>query len=73
VFNWEFRGLPGVTTASALAKVQTSVDEVATPRLTRFVWGPTIETTMEVDVQILSTEDGSDKGAAAARGLDADG
>ena len=29
VFNWEFRGLPGVTTASALAKVQAFVDEVA--------------------------------------------
>ena len=40
VFNWEFRGLPGATTASALTKVQAFVDEVATPRLTRFVIGP---------------------------------
>ena len=31
-FDWEFRGLPGATTASALAKVQAFVDEVATCR-----------------------------------------
>ena len=42
VFHWEFRGLPGVPTASALAKVQAFVDAVAAPRLTRFVSGPTI-------------------------------
>jgi acetylornithine deacetylase len=59
VFNWEFRGLPGVTTASAVAKVQAFVDEVATPRLTRFVSGPTIETTMEVDVPPLAATPGS--------------
>jgi acetylornithine deacetylase len=59
VFNWEFRGLPGVTTASALAKVQAFVDEVATPRLTRFVSGPAIETTMEVDVPPLAAAPGS--------------
>ena len=28
VFHWEFRGLPGVSTASAIAKVQAFVDEV---------------------------------------------
>jgi acetylornithine deacetylase len=59
VFNWEFRGLPGVTTASALARVQAFVDEVATPRLTRFVSGPAIETTMEVDVPPLAAAPGS--------------
>jgi acetylornithine deacetylase len=59
VFNWEFRGLPGVTTASALAKVQAFVDEMATPRLTRFVSGPAIETTMEVDVPPLAAAPGS--------------
>jgi acetylornithine deacetylase len=58
-FNWEFRGLPGVTTASALVKVQAFVDEVATPRLTRFVSGPTIETTLEVDVPPLAATPGS--------------
>jgi acetylornithine deacetylase len=59
VFNWEFRGLPGVTTASAMAKVQAFVDEVALPRLTRFVSGPSIETTMEVDVPPLAAAPGS--------------
>jgi acetylornithine deacetylase len=59
IFNWEFRGLPGVSTASALAKVQAFVDEVATPTLTRFVSGPTIEATMEVDVPPLAADPGS--------------
>jgi acetylornithine deacetylase len=59
VFNWEFRGLPGVTTGSALMKVQAFVDAVAAPRLTRFVSGPAIETTMEVDVPPLAAEAGS--------------
>jgi acetylornithine deacetylase len=59
VFHWEFRGLPGVTTASAMAKVQAYVDEVATPRLTRFVSGPAIETTMETDVPPLAASPGS--------------
>ena len=59
VFNWEFRGLPGVLTASALAKVQAFVDAVALPRLTRFVSGPTIATELEVDVPPLAAEPGS--------------
>ena len=59
VFDWEFRGLPGATTASALAKVQAFVDEVATPRLTRFVSGPSIVTTIEVDVPPLAADAGS--------------
>jgi len=59
VFNWEFRGLPGVATASATAKVQAFVDETATPRLTRFVKGPSIATIMEVDVPPLAAEPGS--------------
>ena len=59
MLNWEFRGLPGATTASALAKVQAFVDEVATPRLTRFVSGPTIATTIEVDVPPLGAAPGS--------------
>jgi len=58
-FHWEFRGLPGVTTASAMANVQAFVDEVATPRLTRFVPGPAIVTTMEVDVPPLAAQPGS--------------
>ncbi len=59
VFHWEFRGLPGVTTASALAKVQAFVDAVALPRLTRFVSGPSIRTEIEVDVPPLAAEPGS--------------
>ena len=59
VFNWEFRGLPGTATASALAKVQAFVDQVATPRLTRFVNGPSIATTIEVDVPPLAAKAGS--------------
>jgi acetylornithine deacetylase len=55
-FQWEFRGLPGVSVAEAAAKVQAFVDEVALPRLTRFVSGPTIETIMEVDVPALAAQ-----------------
>ena len=58
-FHWEFRGLPGVTTASALAKVQAFVDAVALPRLTRFVTGPSITTEIESDVPPLRAEPGS--------------
>jgi acetylornithine deacetylase len=66
-FNWEFRGLPGVATASALAKVQAFIDEVALPRLRRFVSGPTIATTIEVDVPPLAANPGSPAGALALR------
>jgi acetylornithine deacetylase len=58
-FHWEFRGLPGVSTASAMAKVQAFVDAVAMPRLTRFVSGPAIDTTIEVDVPPLAAAPGS--------------
>ena len=67
VFNWEFRGLPGVATASALMKVLAFVDEVATPRLTRYVSGPAIATTLEVDVPPLAAEPGSAAEALALR------
>ena len=58
-FHWEFRGLPGVTTASALAKVQSFVDQAALPRLRRFVDTPTIATAIEVDVPPLAAAPGS--------------
>jgi acetylornithine deacetylase len=58
-FDWEFRGLPGVRTESALAKVQNFIDAVALPRLTRFVSGPTIATELEVDVPPLAAHPGS--------------
>ncbi len=67
MFHWEFRGLPGVPTASALAKVQAFVDAVAAPRLTRFVSGPSIATTIEVDVPPLAAEPGSAAEALALR------
>jgi acetylornithine deacetylase len=67
IFHWEFRGLPGVTTASAMAKVQAFVDEVATPRLTRFVSGPAVATTMEVDVPPLAAVPGSSAEQLALR------
>ena len=62
-FHWEFRGLPGVATAEAAAKVQAFVDTIALPRLTRFVSGPTIETIMEVDVPALAAQ--ADNAAAS--------
>ncbi|MGO4872645.1 MAG: acetylornithine deacetylase [Roseiarcus sp.] len=65
IFNWEFRGLPGVATATAAGMVQAYVDEVALPRLTRFVSGPTIETIMEVDVPGLAARD-NDRAASLA-------
>jgi acetylornithine deacetylase len=58
-FHWEFRGLPGVPTASAMAEVQAFVDAVALPRLTRFVSGPAIATEIEVDVPPLAADPGS--------------
>jgi acetylornithine deacetylase len=67
VFHWEFRGLPGVATASAAAKVQAFVDDVATPRLTRYVSGPAIATTLEADVPPLAAEPDSAAEALALR------
>jgi acetylornithine deacetylase len=59
MFHWEFRGLPGASTMEALGLVQSYVDRVALPRLTRFVSGPKIETAVEVDVPGLAAEQGS--------------
>jgi acetylornithine deacetylase len=66
-FHWEFRGLPDVSAASALAKVQAFVDAVAALRLTRFVSGPAIVTAMEVDVPPLAADPGSAAEALALR------
>jgi acetylornithine deacetylase len=57
--GWEFRGLPGMSSAAALAKVQRFIDETAAPRLRRDRPEPTIETVMDVDVPGLSAEPGS--------------
>jgi acetylornithine deacetylase len=51
----------------AAGLVQTYVDEVALPRLTRFVRGPSIETIMEVDVPALTAEDNQQAAKLALR------
>jgi acetylornithine deacetylase len=66
-FGWEFRGLPGMSAAEALARVQDFVDRVALPRLRRFRPEPTIETTMDVDVPGLAAEPGSSAVTLALR------
>jgi acetylornithine deacetylase len=58
-FHWEYRGLPKMPSGAALARVQKYVDEVALPRLRRFVARPTIETRLEVDVPGLAAEQDS--------------
>ena len=58
-FHWEFRGLPGAPTMAPLRQVQAFIDEVAEPRLRRFVDGPRVETIVEVDVPGLDAEPGS--------------
>ncbi len=67
MFHWEFRGLPGAATATAAEMVQAYVDEVALPRLTRFVSGPSIETTLEVDVPGLAATDNETAATLALR------
>jgi acetylornithine deacetylase len=59
VFDWEFRGLPGIATASALAEVQSYIERVVLPRLTRFSPAAGIETIAEVDVPGLDARPGS--------------
>jgi acetylornithine deacetylase len=59
MFHWEFRGLPGAATMEALSRLQTYIDDVALPRLRRFVPDPKVETIVEVDVPGLDAEPGS--------------
>jgi acetylornithine deacetylase len=59
VFHWEFRGLPKMSSHLALGRVQKFIDELALPRLRRFVSHPKIETRMEVDVPGLAAEQDS--------------
>jgi acetylornithine deacetylase len=58
-FHWEFRGLPGAPTMAPLRQAQAFIDEVAEPRLRRFVDDPKVETIVEVDVPGLDAEPGS--------------
>ena len=67
VFQWDFRGLPNLSSAAALALVQAYVDEVALPRLRRFVAGPDIQTVMEVDMPGLAAEAASPAATLALR------
>jgi acetylornithine deacetylase len=57
--HWEFRGLPGVSTMEPLRRLQSYIDDVALPRLRRFVSDPKVETLVEVDVPGLDAEPGS--------------
>jgi acetylornithine deacetylase len=59
VVGWEFRPLPGVLSADALARVQSFIEKEALPRLRRFRPEPDIVTTMDVDVPPLAPEPGS--------------
>ena len=58
-FDWEFRGLPGVSPSLPLGQVQAFVDTVALPRLTRFVDGPAIATEIEALAPPLAAVAGS--------------
>ncbi len=68
MFQWEFRGLPNLSSAAGLALVQAYIDQTALPRLRRFVAGPDIQTAMVVDVPSLAAEPGS-PAATLALGL----
>jgi acetylornithine deacetylase len=67
VFQWECRGLPNLSSSAAFALVQAYVDEVALPRMRRFVAGPDIQTRMEVDVPGLAAEAESPAATLALR------
>ena len=66
-FGWEFRGLPEMNAAEALARVQRFIDETALPRLRRHRPEPGIETVMDVDVPGLAREPGSSAATLALR------
>jgi acetylornithine deacetylase len=59
LLHWEFRGLPGASTMEPLRLLQAYIDDVALPRLRRFVSDPKVETIVEVDVPGLDAEPGS--------------
>jgi acetylornithine deacetylase len=66
-FHWEFRGVPGETAMTALARVQDYIDKTAIPRLTRYVKGPRVETIVEIDIPGLAAEPGSAAESLALR------
>jgi acetylornithine deacetylase len=65
-FQWDFRGLPNMSSREAAAMVADYVEATALPRLRRFTPEPTITTSREVDVPGLAAEPGS---LAATRAL----
>lgn len=67
LIHWEFRGLPDYPTARAVEQVQRFIDEVALPRLRRYVSEPTIETMLEVDVPGLTPEENCPAATLAQR------
>jgi len=67
VFQWDFRSLPNLSAAAAAGLVQAYVDEVALPRLRRFVTEPYIQTVMEVDMPGLAAEAESPAATLALR------
>ena len=67
VIGWEFRGLPGMRAADAMAEVEAFVNAHALPRLRRHTALPTIATVMDVDVPGLAAEAGSHAATLALR------
>jgi acetylornithine deacetylase len=59
VFDWEFRGLPGVDQKLAIKRMEAFADRVARPALTRHVKEARIETHSDVEVPGLAPEPGS--------------
>lgn len=58
-FHWEFRGLPGVPQDLALRHLERFCENVALPKLRRFVDDASIETTIGTEVPGLVGEPGS--------------
>jgi acetylornithine deacetylase len=58
-FHWEFRGLPDAPQDLALKHLQSYVDLIATPKLTRYAANARIETITETEVPGLAADAGS--------------
>jgi acetylornithine deacetylase len=67
VIGWEFRGLPGMRAADAMAEVEAFIAAHALPRLRRHRAEPTIDTVLDVDVPGLAAEPGSRAATLALR------
>ena len=67
LIHWEFRGLPKYPTARAAEQVQRFIDQIALPRLRRYVSEPTIETVLEYDVPGLTPQENCPAATLALR------